>query len=328
MNHLVIVVGVLFALFLILSLWLAVSRMKLIAAKRATDSRLIQLEGRVAELDLTRQQLEKRTATPKAVSGKPQKGVDNDSGELVAARKESAKHRDEAQKLRADLRQKENELREARDGVEKRLYVLQEENRRLLEIAKEQDKRLSAGETQGAEQLSTLRAELDKTREELQTERRRANEQERSAAKSSDTLKALQERIAALQSENQKWRDTAADNNGKPLDPAQFFRWQRRALAGRDMYRMMKQLRELSDHKLEVYQSGIERIAAFLLMTAGKPIPNPAPGEVYADRLLGEALGTLTDLGHHASEPTGEPTESTQPSPAASPDATIAQTES
>jgi hypothetical protein len=328
MNQLIYIVGGLFALFLVLSLWLAVSRMKLAAAKRDGDSRLIQLEARMAELELVKQQLEKRTPPAKPSAGKAAKGSDGENTELLSARKETAKYRDEAQKLRVELRQKEAELKEAREGVEKRLYVLQEENRRLLEIAKEQDRKLSVGDSEKSEQLATLRSEVERLRDDLQTERRRASDQERSAGRSSEQLKSLQERLVTLQSENQKWRDAASENNGKPIDAFQFFRWQRRALAGRDMYQMMKQLRELSDHKLEVYQNGIERIATYLLIRAGKTLPVPSQGEVFADRLLGEALGTLSDLGHTMPDAEGDAADAPTHRAAPAPDAETAHSES
>ncbi len=124
MNQLIYIVGGLFALFLVLSLWLAVSRMKLAAAKRDGDSRLIQLEARMAELELVRQQLEKRTppAKPSAKpsAGKAAKGSDSgdsENSELLSARKETAKSRHAPQTRRGEPPQKDTAPNVARDGV-------------------------------------------------------------------------------------------------------------------------------------------------------------------------------------------------------------------
>jgi hypothetical protein len=66
------------------------------------------------------------------------------------------------------------------------------------------------------------------------------------------------------------------------------------------MYRMMRQMRELSDLKLSTYQEAVIEVSSSLLSLRGVAAPDLAPNENKADRLLAEAWALVQAVEPHS----------------------------
>jgi hypothetical protein len=66
------------------------------------------------------------------------------------------------------------------------------------------------------------------------------------------------------------------------------------------MYRMMRQMRELSDLKLSTYQEAVIEVSSSLLNLKGITAPELSPNENKADRLLAEAWALVQKPEQHS----------------------------
>lgn len=257
--------------------------------KRAHDdlqAKLVATHARQSEpIDKKKKALESRIAS------KVKSPIDG-STEILELRRDNAKMRDEIQKLKADVRDKTRKLSEVDEVVEKQLYQLREENKNLLQTLQEQDRQL-AGKSAESDPVKEIRLALEEARQKITVLQRQMDDTERQRQTIDHSRDDLRKQLSDAQTEVRRWRETSALANGKPLTPAVFVRWRHRAIVGRDMYRMMKQLRELSDHKLSLYQDSIIRLCSHTLDSIGAPYPVVQPGDVVADRFLGETLAIL-----------------------------------
>lgn len=286
---------VIIAVLLVLVMGLAISLFLMMSRFRERNeelkAKLVAIEARKAFPE------KKEKAKAAAPESRPQqpakvKAANPSSAELVELRKETARQRDELARIKVELRDKTREVADASEKAEKDLYQLREENRRLLETVRELDAQ-SAARQQAGETVRELNRTLERAHQDNAALQRRIEELEKAQSGRNEATEDLRRQLHDANGELRRWRETATLANGKPLTPALFAKWRQRALVGRDMYQMMKQLRELSDHKLATYQDAVLEISRFCLDTLGEPYPAVQPGEVVADRHLGAALAAL-----------------------------------
>jgi hypothetical protein len=273
----------------------ALARKKLQDTNQDLQGKIISLEAKGASI---------RSETRNVVEQKKAKRPEdsNLSEELLDLRKENSRQKDDLKKSREELRSREKELKDSKESVEGALYSLKEENRKLIEQLKEFDNRQSSKSVQSNEALERMKISFDQSRRENQVLKEKIQESERNHGKESEKIGNLLQKLNAAQEkqrnsdlELRKWRDAAKISNGKVLDAHLFLRWHERAEAGRKMYRMMKQLRELSDQKLMTYQEGVTALSEHILKELKIPVPTLTSREVRADKLLGAAWGALVE---------------------------------
>lgn len=192
---------------------------------------------------------------------------------VLEVKKELAKYRDEAKKLREELRSKDKELLFEKENVSTALYPLKEENSRLLEQLKEMDAQVRSLLQAQKTQISA--AEHDAKSKEVQ---RVKNEVVQLKSKLVEFEKLNKNHVAKISSLQNKLQSTEVDA-----------RWRDRALTGRKMYQLMRQMRELSDSKIETYQDGVLAVTEWVFAQKNMPLPEVRAGENKADRMLSEA---------------------------------------
>lgn len=243
------------------------------------------------------QTLESRQAAPTEPprkKGKPQKEKEISSGpseEILAARKEIAHLKEQVQALRQEERAFGQRLKEAVTSKENEIFKLKADlDQVILDLkAAGQQKHQSRSEQPSDENRAAL-SEAQQTVTEL---KRRLASAERTSKTEAEANEKLRRECSDLQAELRKWTAAAQDTDGKVLDPVLFRRWKSRALTARQMYQMMRQLREMSDLKLATYQESVVQIASFVLKTKGYDLPTLQQGEIRSDRYLAAALDAL-----------------------------------
>lgn len=192
---------------------------------------------------------------------------------VLEMKKELAKYRDEAKKLREELRSKEKELVLEKETVSNVLHPFKEENARLLEQLKEMDAQMRALVQAGKTQISA--ADYEAKAKEVQRAKEEAAQWK---GKLLDLEKLNKGHVAKISSLQNKLQGAEVDA-----------RWRDRALTGRKMYQLMRQMRELSDNKVEAYQDGVLAVSQWVLQQKNIPLPQVQIGENRADRMLAEA---------------------------------------
>lgn len=315
MNDFVVYAAVLVAVAgAILAGFMSFAKIKVKDQNAELQGKLMLLEARNA--DLMRLKEQAGSGLPRTALANTQRGAhtnrplaeDSPSKDLLEARRELAHTRDDVRKLKDELRAREQELKAARDAIDGQLYSLREENKALLgqlrERAATNQFNASTLTNAGAQntQVATIAnqaADMPRPRretprlaatpaqiEELAKTKARADALERQVKTLTAHSQTLETKGQQAQLELRKWREAGALADGKTLDPAMFIRWKERALEGRKMYQLMRQLRELSDSKLDSYQEGIVVLATHFLTHRNKALPDFKPGEVKADKFL------------------------------------------
>lgn len=264
------------------ALYFFVGRIKAQDKVALLEEKLTLEQAKRAELSLAKTQTQKKTETSKTSPDNPKH-----AGEILELRKNNAHLKDEVKQLKAELRHSEGLLKEFNGRSENETFKLRSENQALIERIRDLEshspdkKRALAFEAELTETKVTLRAaqsELSATQMKLKSERAAA-EKLRAAAESLQLqVRDLKARIPEGQQEDRV-----------KIDPKALARWKDRALTARHMYKMMRQMRELSDIKLSTYQEAVIDVSRTLLTLKGVESPAIAPQENKADRYLAEA---------------------------------------
>lgn len=222
----------------------------------------------------------------------------NHSAELLNLRKETAKLKDELKKTKEEIRLKDKSLKEQESNVKNKIFALKEENSRFVTQLKEMDLSLKQCNESLKKQvpLSDFEqklVELSQIKDDLSHAKQKISEYEKSKKQNIAKLTSLQDKLKSTEQDLQKWVDSAKSIDGKPLDVSAFLRWHDRAITGRKMYRLMRQMRELSDSKISTYQDGIVTLSKWVLEQKNIGFPSIPPSEVPADRLLAEAWNAI-----------------------------------
>ena len=285
---------------LLLCAWLILSKQKLIAKNTATQNKLVVLEAKLLSIGSSASNPsnhlnEKKTSQPKNNENNTNSGHHS---ELLSLRKETAKLKDDLKKSKEEIKLKEKALKEEENATNNKLFSLTEENARLIIQMKEMDQLLKESNQSHKNQVPLIDfekkiLEISQLKEELVSLKQKLNEIDKFKKQNSAKLLALQDKLKLTEQELQKWTDTAKLNDGKSLDPSSFLKWHDRALSGRKMYRLMRQMRELSDSKVTTYQEGVMAVSKWVLDQKNLSVPSVSTGEVLADRLLAEAWNAI-----------------------------------
>ena len=210
--------------------------------------------------------------------------------ELLQLRRDLAHTRYETKKLREELKARDAQVKEAKQNEETRLFALREENKRLVEQLRNTEKstrdslhspaKIAELEAQFKERLKALEVTLEAARETARSqgvEKARAAELENRRLR--DALKQTELRLEKMES--------------KTIDPRVFVRWKERALEGRKMYQLMRQMRELSHEKLTSYQDAVTDLSRFVLEQKHQALPEVKAGEEIPDVYLAHAWAAV-----------------------------------
>ncbi|MEN9825017.1 MAG: hypothetical protein RI953_762 [Pseudomonadota bacterium] len=265
-----------------ITLFLFMSRVRLQEKNRELEDKLLAEQSRRTAATLTSQEPKKKPETAKV---QPEKN--KHAEELVELRKTNAHLKDEIRQLKQEVRHLEVLNKDSGSRAEMETFKLRAENQALLERARDLEsnstdkKRAQALEhelTGLKENLKSVQSELAGANAKLKSERHFADKQKLILETMQNQLKELKARLPEdTQPEVQK------------IDPKTLERWKDRALTARHMYRMMRQMRELSDLKLFSYQEAVYDVSRTLLSLKGAHSPEIGPHENKADRFLAEA---------------------------------------
>lgn len=271
----------------IFALFQFISKAKLQQALNAAREKLIQEQSRIAEASI--RMAEKPKAQSKATSETPKTNK-----ELLDLRKSNAHLKDELKQLKQALRDSEQHLREADERTESTLYKVRSENAALVEKLREldqnsPDKKRALALEQELHDTQNRNRELSSELSGVSKDLRYERQQLERIKKHSESLQKELQALRALLPET----DAPTAEALKKFDPRSLERWRDRAYTARHMYKMMRQMRELSDLKLSTYQEAVVDVSACLLELKGAPQPELAPNELKADRLLAEAWALI-----------------------------------
>ncbi len=283
---------------LLICAWLILVRQKLNIKNKELGNKLILLENNILAMKeknvVTHSDKKEKITQQKNLNDSP---IHNQQ-ELLALRKEIAKVKDEIKKTKEELKNKEKSLKEADLASKNKLFSLTEENSRYIVQLKELDSQLKEALSLQRNQVPLVDfekkiLEISQFKEENSVLKNKFIEAEKNKKILQAKINSLQEKLKITESDLAKWLDAAKTNDGKPLDPAFFMKWHDRALTARKMYKLMRQMRDLSDAKVHSYQEGIATIARWILVQKNISLPHISTGEVLADRLLAEAWNAV-----------------------------------
>lgn len=268
------------------ALYFFVGRIKLQDKANSLEEKLTHEQAKRAEMLLARVSSQKKADTPKTP-------IENQkhAAEIVELRKNNSHLKDEVKQLKSELRTSEGLLKELNSRSEGETFKLRAENQALIERIRDFEnnspdkKRAALLETELTDAKAALRnaqGELNATLQKLKNERTTAD-------KIRATAETLQQQVRDLKN---RIPDDQQEETVK-IDPKALARWKDRALTARQMYKMMRQMRELSDIKLSTYQEAIIDVSSTLLTMKGIESPTVAPQENKADRYLAEAWALI-----------------------------------
>ncbi|WP_186646922.1 hypothetical protein [Fluviispira vulneris] len=294
---------------LLLCAWLVLSKQKVSLKVIELNNKLVALEAR----DLTHvipkviANVEKKITPPKV---QVNEHTSNHTSELLDLRKEVSKLKDENKKAKEELRNKEKELRGQAESTVNKLYSLTEENAKLIEQMRFLDQQLKSALDLNKNKVSLQEyenkiAEINGLKDENSKLKQKNIELEKSLKHSTHKLSTLVEKLKNIEIELQKWQEAATTSDGKALDPASFLRWHDRAVTGRKMYRLMRQMRELSDTKVSTYQEGVVVLSKWILAQKNLTPPALSENEIQADRFLAEAWNAILNTEPKANSSSG-----------------------
>ncbi|MEY4066774.1 MAG: hypothetical protein RIR26_2982 [Pseudomonadota bacterium] len=263
------------------TLFLFISRSRLQEHIQSLQNKLTMEQARASAVQV------RNTAPRPKPETKPAAETNKHTAELLELRKSNGHLKDEVKQLKATLRQSEQQLKDFDSRAEGLHFKILAENKALLERLKDLDqnspdkKRAAALE----QELGDLRLRLKETSLELQTTSSKLKSEKNFSDKQKLQLETLQSEVRSLKSRLPETTESLPP----PADQKTLDRWKDRALTARHMYKMMRQMRELSDLKLSTYQEAVVDVSQSLLSMKGIPTPELAPNENRADRLLAEA---------------------------------------
>lgn len=280
MEIMSIVLSIFLAVLIIVAGWLFFSKQKLDLKCNEVAAKLTEMESHYLKLKQSRasqQKLEKKE-TEKT----------NDSSvnfahqsESLFLKKEISHLKDELKKVKSELKGKDKELKEADQNTKNRLHNVIEENQKLLEQLKQMDRNLKDALEANKNKVSLSEFEQkQKAVENLKAEnlkyKNKLNAFEKSQNQNFEKSVSIQEKLKKLEKEVKKWNE--------------------RALTARKMYLLMKQMRELSDEKVQTYQEGVLDLSQWVLDKKNIPLPVVGKEEQKTDRFFAQAWDAVRNV--------------------------------
>jgi chromosome segregation ATPase len=270
----------------LVTLFLFLSRTKL-------QEKLVTLEEKLTLEQAKRSELEAATTATrkKAEPVKTPPERQKLQEELIELRKNSAHQKNEIKQLKNDLRQAEALSKDYLHRTEVETFKLKAENQALIDRMR--DFEINSSDKKKAQALEQELGELKNSSQVLRSDLAAAQAKLKSERSAFEKQKQMTEELQKqLREFKQKYPDETSPEIQK-IDPKVLERWKDRALTARHMYRMMRQMRELSDLKLSTYQDAIFDVSRTLLTLKGAKSPDVGPHENKADRFLAEAWSTI-----------------------------------
>ncbi|WP_158998490.1 hypothetical protein [Pigmentibacter ruber] len=285
---------------LLVCAWLILSKQKLTLSNKQLQSKIVVLENSILsqgekKVFLSPERKEKTSSQKLQNENNINQQV---SQELLQLRKENSKLKDDIKKAKEEIKVKEKALKEEEIASKNRLFSLTEENSRFITQLKELDFQLKEALNNQRNNVPLVdfekkMLEISQFKEENTSLKNKLNEIEKQKKTQQAKINSLQEKLKLAESDLSQWLEAAKTNDGKPLDPSFIIKWHDRAITARKMYKLMRQMRELSDAKVNSYQEGISSVSQWVLKQKNIPTPSVSSGEVLADRLLAEAWNAI-----------------------------------
>jgi predicted nucleotidyltransferase len=260
------------------------------------QSKVLLLEAKLLENKMPVGLLQTDKKFPSRKGGDAQK-ISN-SSEIFSLRKENSKLKDHIKKYKEELKIKEKALKEEEHTTQNKLYSLTQENSKLILQMKEIDLFLKDQQNLHKKQLKKddsqeKNFEFIKVQEENSSLKQKFLEVEKIKNQLVLKLNTVQDKLKNSEYELEKWVKASRTLDGKIPNPHSYVRWYERALVGRKMYRLMRQMRELSDSKVLTYQEGVIELSKWILQHKGLAFPEISAQEISADRFLAEAWSAI-----------------------------------
>lgn len=239
-----------------------ISRMKLQQEKKQLQDKLIALES---EFLFLKQNGGKATA-----SNAPAKKKANTShDEVLALRKDLSAQKDEVKRLRKEGEEQARLSMEKYDELLGQYSVLKEENAQFLMQLQEAHKKPVVVEKEVSSPVKAMRSERQEAKNEAHQQK---------------LINDFERRLKSMEERNQQLKEQLR----------QITIWKERAEAGKHFYRMMKNMKDLSEEKLVTYQQSVLTLAQHVLVEGNKTLPDVKQGENAVDRYLAAAVDSLS----------------------------------
>ena len=282
----------------IVALMLFISRGRVQEELAAAQQKLTLEQSRLAEISARGS-----VAKPKQES-KPVQETNKHTAELIELRKLNSHQKDEIRNLKSSLREAERLIKHADERSDSSLFKLRADHQALLDRLK--DLELNSPDKKKAilleQELNDLRARSKELQSELNSTTGKLKSEKNYSERQKQQIEALQNEIRQLKSRLPEGEHAAPSTTPK-IDPRALERWKDRALTARRMYKMMRQMRDLSDIKLSNYQQAVLEVSESLLQMKGVATPSLAPNENKTDRLLAEAWALVHTPSAESLEP-------------------------
>jgi len=269
------------------SVWLLVSFVSLSKKNQKLNRHLTATESDLLRTKELFYQSEKKLAK----NQEQHNNLQSHQTEVFELRRDNSRFKDDLKKLKEDLRIKENEFKRLESVHIDKLYFLTNEKETLLSQLKDLDKA-------SKKQLDEVKYQLEQSKAQILEFQEMNSSFEKQSKSNISKLITLQTKLKIAEQEIEKLNKQNSVPKVEPVDPQLLMRWQERAVCAKKMYVLMKQMRELSDTKVESYQEGIIAIAEWVLHNTNMPMPVIRANENKADRLLAEAW-TAVIAGNH-----------------------------
>jgi hypothetical protein len=247
------------------------------------EQKLIQKDSFISEFEKKHAKITNTSPTPAKIQ--PQQ-TDEKKHELISLRKEIAHTKDELKKLKLSYAEKEKTLLEKIEklGLSSEPMVLENlEMKKAVSHHRDSLKTHLEANVNLKQQIAKLEQQLQKKLEINNSQPVPKQQPTETASQKHDTEKVKQEVLKLKASLNLQKEDLIklSKENKK---------WKERALEGRKMYQLMRQLRNMSDEKLTSYQEIVKNLASVIV---SKEQLELSQNEKDADFLIPLVIKTL-----------------------------------
>ena len=213
--------------------------------------------------------------------------VNTDSQKL---KREIAELKSEVKKVRQQKLDDSSSLKGEYQKLKTDHEILKKDFQDLLNQHREIEGKVSAQDPQLVKENKDLKQQQKDLRYKIL-------ELERHVKTEGEKVRVSYERIRKLEEESKEWEALQNTMSGaqRKLKPADFLKWYQRAMEGKKFYNLMKQMREMSDEKLQSYHQGIELLSKWVLRSLEVPLPHVKAGEISADRFLAAAWDAVLE---------------------------------
>jgi len=268
-------------------LWLCVSAISLRKKNHHLHQQLTVSESDLIRAKESLHHFEKRIAK----NQEQHHPLQNSQKETFELRRDNARAKEEIKRFKEDLRMKDIEFKKLEALHIDKLYLTSKEKDVLLNQLKELDASHSSQLHELKQDIVRLRAQEKELKAVIGLSEKQTKSNISKVISLQSKLKVAEQEIDKLSKENKAKLSPSSDASGLQ-------KWKDRAICAKKMYLLMRQMRELSDNKLQTYQDGIIVMAEWVLNNTKTPNPQINENENKADRLLAEAWTAIISTSH------------------------------